>query len=166
MRIWDQCSTDAALNVTLRAVFAVAHIVTPRRFGPCMRDERAVREPLASHTMAMLNALHDTPACSPADDGSTDSQSTTLSLSLSLSLCLSVCLSLCLSLSRSNAEATGGTSGGRRRPRRCCAAARAQKREKDAVFCIGSDHRYNIRSVFFHIHCQPVIGYLVQKKRS
>ena len=34
----DQCQTEAALNVTL--LFAVAHIITPHRFGPYRRDDR------------------------------------------------------------------------------------------------------------------------------
>ena len=42
VRAVDQCVTDAELNVTLRAIFAVNHILTPHgphRFKPCVRDE-------------------------------------------------------------------------------------------------------------------------------
>ena len=43
VRTVDQCSTHAALNETLRALFAVIHIITPHRFGSYIRDDRAVR---------------------------------------------------------------------------------------------------------------------------
>ena len=33
-----------ALNVTLQALFAIAHIITPQRFGPYTRHDRVVRE--------------------------------------------------------------------------------------------------------------------------
>ena len=42
--ILDQCLTDTVLNVTLRALFAVAHIIIPHRSGPYRRDDRVVRE--------------------------------------------------------------------------------------------------------------------------
>ena len=72
----DQCQMDAALNVKLRALFDVAHIITQHRFGPYTRDDRVVRErAFASYTMVMLNTRYDNPTCSPVDDGSTDSQS-------------------------------------------------------------------------------------------
>ena len=47
VRILDQCLTDIALNVTLRALFAVAHIIAQHQFGPYIRDDR-VRELFAS----------------------------------------------------------------------------------------------------------------------
>ena len=74
VRILDPCQTDTALNVTLRALLAVAHSIIPQRFGPCIMDDRVVREPFASYAMAMLDTLHDTPTCPPVDDGSTDPQ--------------------------------------------------------------------------------------------
>ena len=39
VRILDQCLKDTALNVMFRALFAVAHIITPHLFGPYTRDE-------------------------------------------------------------------------------------------------------------------------------
>ena len=44
VRILDRCLTDTALNVTLRALFAVAHIIILHWFGPYIRDYRVVRE--------------------------------------------------------------------------------------------------------------------------
>ena len=66
----DQCLTDTALNVMLRALFAVAHIITPYRFGPYRRNDRGVKRALASNATAMLNTTHGTPTCSPTHDGS------------------------------------------------------------------------------------------------
>ena len=71
---WDQFLTDTALNVTLRALFAVARIITPHRFGTYGRESRRVKRNLAIYALAMLNTTHDTPTCSPVDDGSRDSQ--------------------------------------------------------------------------------------------
>ena len=38
-RTVDQCFTDNALNVALRALFAVTHIIAPHRLGPYIRDD-------------------------------------------------------------------------------------------------------------------------------
>ena len=45
-------------------------MITPHRFGPYLRDDRVMRQTLASYTMARLNTIYDTPTCSPVDDGS------------------------------------------------------------------------------------------------
>ena len=49
VRILDQCQwlTDTALNVTLRALFAVAQIITQHRFGPSKKDDRGVKSTLS-----------------------------------------------------------------------------------------------------------------------
>ena len=49
VRILDQCLSppklmDTALNVTLQALLAVAHVIIPHRSGPYIRDDRVVRE--------------------------------------------------------------------------------------------------------------------------
>ena len=73
----DRCLTDDALNAVLRASFAVAHIITPHRFGPYIRDEYRADRAFASCIMAMLNAIYDAPTRPPVDDRSTDSQALT-----------------------------------------------------------------------------------------
>ena len=74
VRILDQCLTDTALNVTLRALFAVVTLLH-RTGSDLILEMTCGKRATASYTMAMLNTLHDTPTCSPVDDGSTDSQS-------------------------------------------------------------------------------------------
>ena len=51
-RVWtvDQGLTDTALNVTSRALFAVARMITLHRFGPYIRNDRVVRESVFSVT--------------------------------------------------------------------------------------------------------------------
>ena len=72
VRILDQCLRDTALNVTLQALFAVTHTITPHRLGPYIRDENSAdRAFFASYTMAKNTVtIYDTPTCSPVDGGS------------------------------------------------------------------------------------------------
>ena len=65
----DQCLAKNALNVTfklnvtLRAFFARAHIITQQQLGPYIRDEYRADRAFANYIMAMLNTRYDTPIC-------------------------------------------------------------------------------------------------------
>jgi hypothetical protein len=61
----DRSLTDVAMIVTLRALFAVAHIIAPHRFGPLHKGRIPSCESIpASYTMAMLSTIYDTYTCS------------------------------------------------------------------------------------------------------
>ena len=79
LRTVDRCSTDTALNVTLRALPAVAYIVTPKLLGPSSlgRDGSRADRALASCIVATPNTIYEPPTCPPVDGGPTDSQSIT-----------------------------------------------------------------------------------------
>ena len=60
VRIVDQCLTDSSLNVTfkLRALFAVAQIITQHRFGPYWRDDQGVKRALSQ--LQIVDAEYNT----------------------------------------------------------------------------------------------------------
>ena len=61
VRTVDRCLTDVAMIVTLRALFAVAHIIAQHRFGPLHKGRIPSCESIpASYTMAMLSTIYDT----------------------------------------------------------------------------------------------------------
>ena len=80
MRAVDQCllvMNCSECDITSIICCYSYYHTAPVRTLPYVRDEYRADRAFTSYTMAMLNAIYDTPTCSPVHDDSTDSQSVT-----------------------------------------------------------------------------------------